>query len=203
MSSDNRGKCLTSDRSSLTVIRASKNIIHERSVITPVKDAVEGFEGAGYGKIVRFRIPQKLGDIMDRIASGLVLRSLNVATPQSVTVGKSQIKISSVGICAGSGGSMLNGLDVDLLFTGELSHHEALAAIETGKCVITTFHSNTERLYLMTRMQNKLFPEIRKQIDASMKVGTWEQGLANDFQIDTSHLDRDPFETVSDSWTGW
>lgn len=43
---------------------------------------------------------------------------------------------------------MLNGLEVDLLFTGELSHHEALAAIEQGKVVITAFHSNTERGFL-------------------------------------------------------
>ncbi|KAE9369384.1 NGG1p interacting factor 3 [Stipitochalara longipes BDJ] len=181
---------------------ASKTTVHERSVITPIKDAPEGFEGTGYGKIVRFRNPQKLGDIMDRISSGLVLPGLNVAVPQSVTVGKYQIKISSIGICAGSG-SMLNGLDVDLLFTGELSHHEALAAIEQGRCVITTFHSNTERLYLMTSMQNKLFPEIRKQIDASNKAGTWEQGLTLDFQIDTSRVDKDPFEMVTSPWKNW
>ena len=141
---------------------------------------------------------------MDRITSGLVLPGLSVAVPQFVPVGKkSQIKISSIGLCAGSGGSMLGGLDVDLLFTGELSHHEALAAIEQGKCVITTFHSNTERLYLMTTMQNKLFPEIRKQIDTSIKEGTWEQGLTNDFQIAASHVDRDPFETVGSAWKGW
>ena len=165
-------------------------------MITPIKDTVEGFEGAGYGKIVRFRTPQKLGDIIGRISSGLVLPSLQVAVPQSVTVDKSQIKISSIGLCAGSGG-MLNGLDVDLLFAGELSHHEALAAIEQGKCVITTFHSNTERLYLMTTMQSKLFPEIRKQIDASIEAGTWEQGMTKDFQIYASHVDRDPFEVVA------
>jgi len=171
-------------------------------VITPINDVPEGFEGAGYGKIVRFRNPQKLGEIMDRITSGLVLPGLNVAVPQSVKVNKSQIKISSIGICAGSG-SMLNGLDVDLLFTGELSHHEALAAIEQGRCVITTYHSNTERLYLMTSMQNKLFPEIRKQIDAANKAGSWEQGLTLDFQIDTSRVDKDPFEMVTSSSKNW
>ena len=142
---------------------------------------------------------------MDRITSGLcVVSGLSVAVPQSVPTGKkSQIKISSIGICAGSGGSMLNGLDVDLLFTGELSHHEALAAIEQGKCVITTFHSNTERLFLMTTMQNRLFPEIRKQIDEMIKHSTWEQGLTTDFQIDSSHVDKDPFEIVSSPRKGW
>jgi putative NIF3 family GTP cyclohydrolase 1 type 2 len=183
---------------------ASKDTVHERSVINPVKDVVEGFEEAGYGKIVRFQNSQTLGDIMDRITAGLFMSSgLSVAVPQFVPAGrKSQIKISSIGICAGSGDSMLNGLNVDLLFTGELSHHEALAAIEQGKCVITTFHSNTERLFLMTTMQNKLFPEIRKQIDKMVKESTWEQGLTTDFQIDSSRVDKDPFEIVS-SQKGW
>jgi len=183
---------------------ASMDTTHKRAVIHPVKDILKGFEGAGYGKIVRFQSPQKLGDIMDRITAGLSMSSgLSVAVPQSVPVGKkSQIKISSIGICAGSGGSTLNGLDVDLLFTGELSHHEALAAIEQGKCVITTFHSNTERLFLTTTMQNKLFPEIQKQIDEMVIESTWEQGLTTDFQIGYSRVDKDPFEIVS-SQKGW
>lgn len=43
--------------------------------------------------------------------------------------------IRKVGICAGSGGSLLRGVDADLLFTGELGHHDALAAVESGKVV--------------------------------------------------------------------
>ena len=203
MSLDILGKSPPNHHSFLTS-RASKSTLHERSIITPIREPVEGFPGAGYGKIIRFQYPQTLGDIMDRITSGLVLPGLSVAVPQSVPVGKkSQIKISSIGLCAGSGGSTLNGLDVDLLFTGELSHHEALAAIEQGKCVITTFHSNTERLFLMTTMQNKLFPEIRKQVNASIKEGTWEKDLTSDFQINASHVDRDPFEMVDSPWKGW
>ncbi len=45
--------------------------------------------------------------------------------------------IKKIGLCAGSGGSMFKNLNVDLLFTGELSHHEALAAKERGISVIT------------------------------------------------------------------
>ena len=78
------------------------------------------------------------------------------------------------------GGSLLRDLEVDLLVTGELSHHETLAAIEDGKCVIAreslflvncsallrwgadtfwsgpAFHSNTERQYLHDVMQRQL-----------------------------------------------
>jgi hypothetical protein len=34
------------------------------------------------------------------------------------------------------GGSLLRGLDVDMLLTGELSHHDALFAIEQGQVVL-------------------------------------------------------------------
>jgi hypothetical protein len=62
--------------------------------------------------------------------------------------------IQSVAICAGSGGSMLLGVDADVYFTGEMSHvrppsavgllevelthaqHEVLAAVATGRNVI-------------------------------------------------------------------
>lgn len=37
-----------------------------------------------------------------------------------------------------SGASIFRGLDVDMLFTGELSHHDALAAVEKGQVVLTS-----------------------------------------------------------------
>lgn len=159
----------------------------ERSVITPVKDAPPGFETAGYGRIVRFAAPQTLGTIIQRISDHLGLPALSVAIPQSMEARKrSEIKISSIGICAGSGGSLLNGLDVDLLFTGELSHHEALAATEQGRCVITTFHSNSERRYLRDRMVQMLYSVLK---DAT-KTYPYE------IQVDVSRADRDPYEIV-------
>ena len=44
--------------------------------------------------------------------------------------------VSTIAICAGSGGSMLLGVDADVYFTGEMSHHEVLAAIQGGHNVI-------------------------------------------------------------------
>ncbi|KAH6677185.1 NIF3 NGG1 interactin-like proteing factor 3-like 1 [Halenospora varia] len=155
-----------------------------RGVITPVAGP-PGFEGAGYGRIVRFASPQRLGELVSKINSQLGLHGCSVATPQNVPLGghKGQLPISSVGICAGSGGSMLAGLDVDLVFTGELSHHEALAIIEKGKCVVTTFHSNSERAFFRRMMQPKMVVE-------------------NGFDISVSEMDRDPFDIVrrGESW---
>ena len=53
-------------------------------------------------------------------------------------------------VCAGSGGSVLKGVSADLYLTGELSHHEVLHAVESGRSVILCEHSNTERGFLKT-----------------------------------------------------
>lgn len=179
---------------------------HTRSVITPVKEPPKGFEAAGYGRIVKFESPQNLGDIVKRITKKLGLSGVSVAVPQSYKTGqKSEIEISSIGICAGSGGSMLMGLDVDLLFTGELSHHEALAVVEQGKCVITTFHSNSERRFLEDVLHGQLVGVIATKVKEI--VGLIEEGESAELQIPEigiSQVDRDPFEIVSSSSdTNW
>jgi putative NIF3 family GTP cyclohydrolase 1 type 2 len=172
-------------------------IPHSLSVITPIKDVPEGFDGAGYGRVVRFQTSQTLSGISRRIADHLGVSHLNVAVPQNVPhKDKGNIEIYSVGICAGSGGSMLNGLDVDLLFTGELSHHEALAAIEQGRCVITAFHSNTERNFLASRMKSALEKEIKKEIHA-MVENKDEDVFDASFSVEVSQKDRDPFVIVN------
>ena len=44
--------------------------------------------------------------------------------------------VKSVAMCAGSGGDMLGGHPADVYFTGEMAHHEVLAAIASGHNVI-------------------------------------------------------------------
>jgi putative NIF3 family GTP cyclohydrolase 1 type 2 len=176
-------------------------IAHERSVITPVADiGVPGFEEAGYGRIVSFRTPQKLGDLLKRISTFLGgLPGLSLATPQSwPRERRFEKSISSVGICAGSGGSLLRDLRADLLFTGELSHHEALTAVERGQCVITAFHSNTERAFLKQRTKDALTTAIENILDEESKGLDKTTGTVMDklIAVDVSETDRDPFEIV-------
>ena len=121
------------------------------------------------GRIVRFSEPVPFLTIIDRIGLGLGNpKGFPIAIPQGKQL--HEMEIRSVAICAGSGGGVFSGLgkdgeeDVDLLFTGELSHHEALAAIEQGKCVITLFHSNTERGFL----HSVLKPQLEKQVKAEV-----------------------------------
>lgn len=172
--------------------KASKSK-HSISVITPVPNPPEGFEKAGYGRIIRFVFPETLDEIVKRVGHGLgsKVNGLSVATPQHLGADLSDIEISSVGICAGSGGSMLNGLDVDLLFTGELSHHEALAATEQEKCVITAFHSNTERGYLREGMAEKLHDQIGAEI--KRLDGADGANLDSSVRVRVSEVDRDPY----------
>jgi len=176
---------------------------HTRKIINTVPNLAnlpDQFSSAGYGRIVTLSEPQTLGTLVKRITEGLATSSntkvqagVSVAVPQEYLPGqRSDIPIKTIGICAGSGGSMLNGLDVDLLFTGELSHHEALAAVEAGRCVVTAFHSNSERAFLEQRM----VPALRKTV-------VEELGGDEDFSIDVSQVDRDPYQIVTAGQEKW
>lgn len=122
--------------------------------------------------------------------------SMMVATPQGASDPGSQ-PITSIAICAGSGGSVFSKLkeSVDLLLTGELTHHEALAAVEQGRSVICVNHSNSERAYLGAVMKGLLKAEIEKTWGAAREgneVGDQEQGV----EVEVSRADRDPFGYV-------
>ena len=56
--------------------------------------------------------------------------------------------VKTIALCAGSGSSVLQGSVADLYLTGEMSHHEILAAVAQGTSVILCNHSNTERGFL-------------------------------------------------------
>lgn len=157
------------------------------------------------GRFVRFSKPQRLTDIIERIGRGLGNpKGFPIAIPQGRSI--EEMQISSVGICAGSGGSLFKDLDADLLFTGELSHHEALAAIERGQCVICLFHSNTERGYLHSVLRERLEEQVqkewksvrsegKKEVEKKPKGSFWlGKALEDDaVEVSVSERDRDPY----------
>lgn len=186
------------------------NDTHTRRPIKP--SSVPGYQNttAGMGRIVRFSTPQPLLEIIDRIGRGLGNpKGFPIAIPQGKQM--DEIDISSVAICAGSGGSLFGGLgkngeeDVDLLFTGELSHHEALAAIEQGKCVIALFHSNTERGFLHGVLKPQLEQSVKEEWErvrkeeknrassASLSEDHLEALEDDHIEIHVSEVDRDPY----------
>ncbi len=76
------------------------------------------------------------------------LDQVRVAAPPELD-GWGQREIANVGVCPGSGGSVFEHLDnVDLLRTGEMRHHDVLAAQERGCTIVLAGHTNTERGYL-------------------------------------------------------
>ncbi|MCJ1403388.1 hypothetical protein MMC11_006611 [Xylographa trunciseda] len=176
---------------------------HTRTVIHPVT-GVEGFSDAGMGRLVTFTHPQPLTHLIERIARGVGNpKGFPVAIPQTRQV--EDIHITTAAICAGSGGAVLKAVDADLLFTGELSHHEALAATERGASVVTLFHSNTERGFLHSVMKEKLAGVLREEWqrvrtearDEGVDGEGWEEALEDEgVLVEVSERDRDPFGIV-------
>lgn len=177
---------------------------HKRYPIIATK--VDGHPGAGMGRIVRFDKPVPLTAIIDRIGLGLGNpKGFPIAVPQGKQA--SDMEISSVGICAGSGGGLFSqmekdGEEVDLYFTGELSHHEALAAIEKGKSVICLFHSNTERGFLHGVLKGQLEEVIGEEWERVRKEELEADGVSDElkesledehFDVAVSEVDRDPY----------
>lgn len=180
--------------------KTTTTVPHTRRPIVPQSPELESHPGAGMGRIVQFQQPQPLPVVLDRIGKGLNNpKGFPIAIPQNTTI--SDINIRSVGICAGSGAGLLNGQDVDLLFTGEMTHHDALAAIEKGQVVISLFHSNSERGFLADVLLGQL--EEAVEIEWS-KVREEERGneslkealAEEDFEVALSEVDRDPYGIV-------
>jgi putative NIF3 family GTP cyclohydrolase 1 type 2 len=92
----------------------------------------------GQGRLVRFQQPVELDNLVNVVKKGLALSAGTFPTNSCtsmvsqlfrvllVQLGRSACpcsdKVTSVAICAGSGGSMLLGVDADVYFTGEMSH---------------------------------------------------------------------------------
>lgn len=109
-----------------------------------------------------------MADVVRRLAAGLGgLRHVMVAAPRQPEVSTREVR--SAAVCAGSGWDVLKDSAVDLLVTGEMTHHNALRATMEGKVVVTVFHSNSERAYLKQRMQPALEAELKK-VDAGAQV---------------------------------
>lgn len=156
--------------------------VKSRSVAQPVRGPVpEGFEGAGYGRLVELAEPVRLEDVVRAYAAGLGgMRHVMVARPRGAATEQQPTMIRSVAVCAGSGYDVLKDAEADLLVTGEMSHHNALRLTMLGRCVLTVFHSNSERGFLRQVLQPRLEAALRKEDRAA--------------EVLVSEEDADPFE---------
>jgi putative NIF3 family GTP cyclohydrolase 1 type 2 len=83
--------------------------------------------------------------------------------------------VRTIAVAAGAGGGVLRSVQADVFVTGELSHHDALAAVAAGTSVVLAGHSNTERGFLRV-LQKRL----RSAFDG-------------DLDVRLAKSDRDPF----------
>ena len=127
------------------------------------------------GKQLTLKEPVRLSEIVQRVKVHLQLPFVRVASPQF----QEDPIIKTVAACPGSGGSVLEKVGVDLLLTGEMSHHQVLAATGRGVAVLLCEHSNTERGYLQTLYKSKL-----------------EQVFADSVHVVIPKLDHDPLQIV-------
>ncbi|XP_051009807.1 NIF3-like protein 1 isoform X1 [Acomys russatus] len=129
----------------------------------------------GMGRLCTLKESVSLATMIERIKSHLKLAHIRLA----LGVGKTlESPVTTVALCAGSGGSILQGVEADLYLTGEMSHHDVLDAAAKGINVILCEHSNTERGFL------------------SELQGMLGIHLENKINIILSETDRDPLRVV-------
>lgn len=153
---------------------------------------VEPIQNAG--RFVTLRTPLQLRDIVEQVKKHLGVSHLQLGLARNKNLGLASMfwpvpvvvifkildsPVTSVALCAGSGGSVLNGIQADLFLTGEMSHHEVLDATQSGIHVILSNHSNSERGFLKVfknELQNKL--------------------LGGTVDVVVSQIDKDPLISV-------
>jgi dinuclear metal center YbgI/SA1388 family protein len=128
---------------------------------------------SGQGREVLLRRPARLETLVRRIKQHLGLPAVRVATHPRHRDGT---PIERVLVCAGAGGSVLAPHPADLYWTGEMRHHDVLAALERGTSVVLCEHTNTERGYL---------PVLRERLD---------EALDGDVFFDISRSDAEPLQ---------
>ncbi|HEX6813447.1 MAG TPA: Nif3-like dinuclear metal center hexameric protein [Planctomycetota bacterium] len=123
-----------------------------------------------FGRVVRLSRALPFATLLQRCKRHLGVKSLQVARPERV-----RGAVRSVAVAAGAGGSVLRGVAADVFVTGEMSHHDALAAVAAGTSVVLAGHSNTERGFLSV-LRNRL-----------------REAFDGDLDVRVARSDRDPF----------
>ncbi|XP_061082382.1 NIF3-like protein 1 isoform X2 [Conger conger] len=131
--------------------------------------------GCGQGRQSILDEPISIATAVHRIKSHLGLSHVRLALGDQHTL---ESEVTTVAVCAGSGGSVLQGVKADLYLTGEMSHHEVLDAVAAGTSVILTDHSNSERGFLSV---------LRERLSVR---------LSDSVSIKLSQRDRDPLEIL-------
>ena len=112
---------------------------------TPVLDGGDEHSQLGLGRQLELARPLSLEECIERIKRHLGRDQVQVAAAAKHVAGE---PIRRICLCAGAGGSVLEKANGDLLWTGEMRHHDVLAAQARGQSVVLCQHTHTERGYL-------------------------------------------------------
>ncbi len=140
---------------------------------TPAFDVVKLYDfetKLGLGKVGQLSRPTSLAEIIKKIKKTTGAKVIGM-------VGKEKRIVTRAAVCAGSCGRIINSViaaKCDLYLTGELKHHQALAAQEANLTCLCLSHTVSERFML-----KKLAKQLKKQI--------------KDVKISVSKKDSDPF----------
>ena len=125
----------------------------------------------GLGRIGKLAAPMQIGKIVERIKKYTGAQAVGI-------VGREKRLVKTAAVCAGSCGKIINSViaaKAQLYLTGELKHHQAIAAQEAGLTCICLSHTVSERFIL-----KKLAKQLQKQI--------------KEVTIKISKKDADPFK---------
>jgi len=140
---------------------------------TPAFDIIKLYNSRnkfGLGRIGRLAQPLRIEQIINRIKKHTGAQAVGL-------VGNEKRLVKTAAVCAGSCGKIINlviAAKADLYLTGELKHHQALAAQQAGLTCICLSHTVSERFIL-----KKFTKQLQKQL--------------NSVTIRVSKKDADPF----------
>ena len=104
--------------------------------------------GIGAGRRLMLDHDVSIAELAGRMKKHLGVQSVMAAMPAG---GDVTTRVSRIGVCAGAGAALVGAAIEDgcqLFMTGELKHHEVMAALKSGIGVMVAGHTNTERGYL-------------------------------------------------------
>lgn len=131
--------------------------------------------GTGEGRRLVLDRPASLPQLTERMKQRLGVGTLRVAAGEGAPR-----RYRTIGLCAGAGGGLLDAATAagcELYLTGEMRHHDVLAAQAGGCTVVLAGHTNTERGYLKV---------LRRKLRAEL----------GDLEVRISRRDGDPLRAV-------
>ena len=109
----------------------------------------------GLGRIGKLEKPTRLNNIITKIKKATGAKTFGI-------IGREERLVKTAAVCAGACGKIINSViaaKADLYLTGELKHHQALAAQQAGLTCICLSHTVSERFIL-----KKLAKQLQRQI---------------------------------------